>query len=802
MGIKDLLRQTIRQEQEQQGPAGLIVWYDQNGSLSSAVGEAVPEKTDFLMFEGSYLALRYILENEDPELSRRWVIYVPEKAPLESWLRDWELIGARREMDLLELLHRQYKLAKTPKVIGLLREYPQNSKDLVSAWDNLIGEDPVTATKIEDALLALCLGLHQWHVEEALLLFLAETFGKKELEGRGLWTILLERISAWIGDKDVPEDEEKLRRQLGAAILLSELVLAVPELAGRFSEVIPSEPRRPAVASLAGAWRSHSQFSDSYTVCAQKMEKEYSLQKELSLTESIISLETFLAIDELLVQEISNAAAPDGGNYKEKAEKIGDLAEKRKNLFWARSGQAPLWGPVSIAAKLYRGSEEAMTKAKGMSNAKDFTDAYTAEDGWWQLDLWALELSATAQDLSSEDQKRFINPAFRFYGNYVDQINRLFAGILQKEGWKPDHRDFWSRYVAGKKAVVFLVDALRFDLARHLKSVLPESEFEISFEKLHGLLPSVTELGMVALLPDALKGVKASFEADHLKVSINDQAIDSPKKRNDWLKKYLGKSGGIVPLNEVKHLETKKLKSLVVQSKEVDKFGTFAADLYPQGILEMVQKIAQAMCYLRDQGFEHFVVTSDHGFLFTPPGVEPKKIEAPDARICKRRFAIGGSQKGCFVADSNSIGLEGSEVFSFPDGLSVFALPGEIGSFLHGGLSLQECVIPVLKAKASIPIEKVSVSIEPLESLTSRIALISLRAEGVTLFPKPRRVILEIHGRRSEPVELSRESPKTTVHLKWLDFDESPPQTARLRLLDADSLQLLDELTTRVEIIV
>lgn len=802
MGIRDLIRQAIQGEQQRQGSAGLIIWYDGSGSFSSVVSEALPENTAFLIFEGSYLALRYTLEKEDPAFGKRWVVYIPESPPSESWLRDWELIGTRWEIDLLELVHQQHDVRKTPQIIRLLREHPENSKNLVKAWDNLFGDRPVTAAKIKDALLALHLGLHQWRMDETLLLFLTGTFGKKELDVRGLWTIFLERISAWIGDKEVPKDEENLRRQLGASVLLSELVIAVPGLSARFGEIIPPDTRRPAIARMASAWRNDSRFSNSYAPFARQVEEEYALHKEFPLSESLTELETFSVIDQLFIHDIRNAVSPDGANYREKANKIFHIAEKRKDLFWSKSGEILFWGPLSMAAKLYQGCERAMSQAEGMSRSEDFIGAYTAEDGWWQLDLLALELSATAEELSSEDQKRFINPAFRVYGNYVDRVNRVFAGIVQEEGWIPDHSTYWSRYVAGKKAVVFLVDALRFDLARHLERLLPGDEFDIFIETLRALLPSVTELGMVALLPDAEKGVKARFEADHLKVSINGQAMDSPNKRNEWLKNYLGKGGKIISLTEVKHLDRKKLKSLVVQSREVDKFGTFAVDLYPQGILEMVQKIVQAMCYLKDQGFEDFVVTSDHGFLFTPPGIEPNKIEVPNARISKRRFAIGGSSEGCFVADSNSIGLEGSEVFAFPIGLSVFALPGEIGTFLHGGFSLQECIIPVLKAKASGPIEKVSVFIEPLEALTSRIALVKLKAEASTLFAKPRRVFLQVEVRRSEIIELSRKTPGATVRIGWLDFDEAPPQMAKIKLIDADSLQILDEASVPVEIIV
>ena len=84
-----------------------------------------------------------------------------------------------------------------------------------------------------------------------------------------------------------------------------------------------------------------------------------------------------------------------------------------------------------------------MDVAQRLSSVEEFVGRYTAEDGWWRLDLWALETSALAQDLSDEDRRRFLLPAWVAYGDYLDRVNRAFAemhGYNQQEilGRKPN----------------------------------------------------------------------------------------------------------------------------------------------------------------------------------------------------------------------------------------------------------------------------------------------------------------------------------------------------------------------------
>jgi hypothetical protein len=801
MKIVPLLRELLDEEFQRQGRSGLILWYDDTASLASIVQDAKPIGTNLLYFDGSYLKLRLALERDDPDFLQRWIVYIPEARPAESWLLDWELLGVRWELDLLEFLHRKFNIGITQDLADILRNRPQNARDLVREWATIFGDRNVTEAIVFDALLAVGFGLKQWQINEALLVFLKGDVGKKELESRGLWKIWRKRLIEWTGWTDASDDESILRSQLEAGILLSELTESIPEFGPRFSQLLPSESRRPVVAALARDWRDREYFRDSYIDATRKVEHEYELIDVLTVDERLLRLDTFYVIEELGRREVNNLVGPDGTNLDRKVGRIREIAERRDKLFWGRIGRAPFWRPLELASRLYEGSRKAISEAEALSSIDDFTEKYSAGDGWWRLDLCTLELAASCDALTNRERVAFVDSAFRAYGDYVNRANVMFLALVQRSAWRPETCQFWTRFAVGKgKTAVLFVDALRFDMARRLSSSLPSYEFNVVLTTLKAPVPSVTEIAMSALLPGA-EGLEIAIEGSKLHVLLDNQDVSNRTDRLVWLQQHSGRSARFVELDEVEKIDTASVDLLVVTSREVDEFGTFAADLHPKGLLDLLEEISKSIRYLKEHGFERILVSTDHGFLFVPPSVQVNYLDAPRSKICKRRFAVGGISEGCVVKKAHELGFEGEEVFAFPIGLSVFAIQGETGSFLHGGLSLQECLVPILEITGIATGQKISVTMEVPPQLTTRLALVTVRVAGTPKANQARRVFVEINGKQSEIAELTFNHPTQTFYVRWLEFDETPPRNASIRLYDADTLQLMHEEKTMVELV-
>jgi hypothetical protein len=800
--LKSWIRSEIKRAFDHQGEHGIVVWYDAGGTISEVVDEVVPKGVKLVKFDGSFLALRFELENKSPDLSGKWLIYVPEKPLQESWLRDFELLGERLEMDFLSLLQRRCNLPVTSVLVDLLRNRPENSKRLARNWEQLIGNRTVTENEIIDALLALAFGLTSWDFKDAILLFLCEQNWQGKLSEQGLWEIWRKRLQEYFGwnDAETPPDERDLKRKVQATVLLADLVCFDPSIADRFP-FVPSDPtKRQALSQLARRWRDSTTWQAVYRNVADEVERQYNL-RNITLNEALVEAETFKFIDDLWVQEMRRAVMPDGSNFGEKVESLSRIAETRKGLFWSRHDEAikQFWEAVELASKIWLKSQDAVRVSEKLQRVEEFVKHYTSE--WWRLDYWALQLSALQASLSSEDKNRFVNPAWVAYRKFLDSVNRAFMNSVKREGWQPTQWAFWQNIRLGQERVaIFIVDALRFDLAKHLQECVGSAvNFEV--RSLKTVLPSITEIGMAALLPDS-EGLSVAWESSRLVIKVQGQEIVSKSDRRRWLERFIGQDGKVVDLDELKATNLSDVKTLVVLSRELDEFGTFASDLHPQGLFDMVSRIAQSIRFVAEKGFQRIFVVADHGFLFAPQGCEPSTIRAPsEALEIKRRFVVGGQPEGCWVVQASEIGLQGNLLFAFPEGFSVFALQGESETFLHGGLSLQESVIPMLCGQAFL-MPKVVVRMQVQEPISSRIVRVIVEAQVENLFAEPRKVKVRIGNRESEPVEVGSQQQRLELPFVWLDEFETPPETVSAQLIDAETGEVLEEKQVSVRLLV
>jgi hypothetical protein len=592
-----------------------------------------------------------------------------------------------------------------------------------------------------------------------------------------------------------------LKRKVQATVLLADLVCFDPSIADRFP-FVPSDPtKRQALSQLARRWRDSTTWQAVYRNVTDEVERQYNL-RNITLNEALVEAETFKFIDDLWVQEMRKAVKPDGSNFGEKVESLSRIAETREGLFWSRQDEAikQFWEAVELASKIWLKSQDAVRVSEKLQRVEEFVKHYTNE--WWRLDYWALQLSALQASLSSEDKNRFVNPAWIAYRKFLDSVNRAFMNSVKREGWQPTQWAFWQNIRLGQERVaIFIVDALRFDLAKHLQEYVGSAvNFEV--RSLKTVLPSITEIGMVALLPDS-EGLSVAWESNRLVVKVQGQEIASKNDRRRWLERFIGRDGKVVDLDELNATNLNDVKTLVVLSRELDEFGTFTSNLHPQGLFYMVSRIAQSIRFVAEKGFQRIFVVADHGFLFAPQGCEPSTVRAPsEALEIKRRFVVGGHPEGCWVVQASEIGLQGNLLFAFPEGFSVFALQGESGAFLHGGLSLQESVIPMLCGQAFL-MPKVAVRMRiPQESISSRIVKVIVEAQVESLFAEPRKVKVRIGNRESKPVEVGSQQQRVEVSFVWLDEFETPPETVSAQLIDAETGEVLEEKQVSVRLLV
>jgi hypothetical protein len=256
----------------------------------------------------------------------------------------------------------------------------------------------------------------------------------------------------------------------------------------------------------------------------------------------------------------------------------------------------------------------------------------------------------------------------------------------------------------------FMVDGLRFEMGEELYRQLEGTPATtVHFKPRLAELPTVTEVGMNALAPVFRSGrltpVMASDTGSVQGFQAGEFRVCDPETRKRAIHDRVG--GATCPwltLEEVVSRDSSSLKQavararlVVVHSQEIDNAGEKGVG--PFVFDNVMQRLRAAWRLLRDAGVRRFVFTSDHGFLLLDDSAA--SVQAHGRRVDpKRRHVfspIAADHAGEVRIALSDLGYEGATGYvMFPETTAVFDTGRRSMSFVHGGNSLQERVIPVL----------------------------------------------------------------------------------------------------------
>ena len=146
---------------------------------------------------------------------------------------------------------------------------------------------------------------------------------------------------------------------------------------------------------------------------------------------------------------------------------------------------------------------------------------------------------------------------------------------------------------------------------------------------------------------------------------------------------------------------------VVVRSQEIDKFGEMDGDYIARQMMDTVlQNVARAVRKLAGVGIDSVVITADHGYQFTREKDEAFRTDNPGGSTIDlhRRCWVGrggSNPPGTIRVAGAELGYDTDLDFIFPTGIGVFRAGGNL-AYHHGGISLQEMVIPVLTLRTVI----------------------------------------------------------------------------------------------------
>lgn len=702
----------------------IVVWYDAEGDFAGFVEGFKAPNCEVFSTTNSVLRARrradeiyrHMNESEKAaESSRCILIYVPagrgtnEEEKMLDPFEGYAVAGAAfgdTEDQQLESLARQAMPEKSDEVTRLFKEGKPNlslldALEKSQRWPLLDGVFH-TETPADVIALALC------------------DFAKAKTvdDTPGCIDELLRLFETSVGFKPTSSSKKwkSLRPKAMEYVLFSEFVLDLPGGTPDALNAVPraEEAARSTVYAACDRMRSDTDLRDTYIESAHKIEADLRLPEVMPVDFDPGERDTFPFEERRLLGFAVEAAV--AGDM----DRCGKLIKGRERSVWRREPQrSPAWTALERGTALLTRLSDMDKGAAAKKSPEALLKVYT-EAGWCDIDrcqrLFETALTACADE---DALTTLVDRCRRAYRDAALALQKTFLEAVQSGGWPPDglarQTRIFDDYVAPaldqrEKTALFLVDSLRFEMGCDLGEALGD-EGEVEVDYAAGVLPTVTTCGMAALLPGADGMLRLVKHQDDLVPAIGTRIVKTSQDRMKLLAEIYGDRFFETTLDDL----LASAKKVLARAKDADLFvvrtqdpDAIAENLGPwrarRYLSDVIGDIASAARAVASSGFSRVVITSDHGHVMLPEVPPGDVVESPpggwleNKRRCRLGSGLSGGA-GTINMKAGHVGIQGDvEEICLPLGFRVFSA-GE--GYFHGGLSLQEAVVPVVVLRAA-----------------------------------------------------------------------------------------------------
>jgi hypothetical protein len=363
-------------------------------------------------------------------------------------------------------------------------------------------------------------------------------------------------------------------------------------------------------------------------------------------------------------------------------QQLFDLFERqagRKSWLWYRLGLSPWLSILEQLVLVVKNTEIAFTGPSVEAMAESYKERF------WQADAAAISAMAAAKDINQ--QQIVADILATIYTPWLEQVTLNFQGLVRAQGYpgKPGEvNESTAQYNVGSQ-IVFFVDGLRFDTGKTLQQKLSKLAVNTDLTTNWCALPSLTATAKAAVTPVA-ELLSGAQENDNFIPML----IASGSEFSSYhLKKALAEKGW----QYLDGLDTGEPNGNAwVQTGDLDNMGHKQQMKMPLNIDGVLNDVVARVDGLLKAGWQNIRIVTDHGWLWVPNKLAEANISK---NIVKKRLAR------CAILKDNVDTAELKVPWHWNHNVSVAMAPGIAGYvggdyYNHGGLSLQECLTPVI----------------------------------------------------------------------------------------------------------
>jgi len=752
--IEDALNQLFKKHR-------IIFWYDENEELREQFDELKLDGIEQVLVTNDQFRIKYLITREHP--AKRFLLYFPTRKPdnKNNWLLDIELANymflSRQEAMFAQELELDYSFT------DLISEHIEffKSKERRSALMNLLGKDD-DFQALRYKMLAV-----MFNTDNISLIAFVQEHAGACTDGNDKYDRELERFNLktfyW----------QEIARKYGYSSSTPAIYDFLIELFNNNFSLGKKTNIAKESKILISTWKDAISFQAVYRKLSQRIADDLKVESVIADADidTIIHDDLFELIDKRIISELTRLISEETIS----SERLNQLVKQRENKYWYddyRNFYACLQTGMQMVA-LIRRFENARVESFKDGVSEYIRQHYLVDYHYRQyiLNYRKARHNKVLQPLTGKVEKVYGNDWLAGRGNewqrIVDGMDKWHYSIKEsQQRFFADHvQSFTAR---GQRLFVIISDAFRYEIGWELlQKIQTEKRYEGTLAYMITSLPSNTQLGMAALLPNNNISI---VEGSDL-VLVDDSSTQGLAARSKILEQNSGVKATAINAEEFMKLNSatdgrefvKQYELIYIYHNRIDKVGDdkISEDKVFDAVEQEIEFLMDLLRKIANMNGNHMFITADHGFIYQNNELDDSDFlvgsYTGDLWKESRRFVMGKNLdggKGTRHFTSKQLNLGGEAEVLIPKSINRIRIKGSGSRYVHGGASLQEIIVPLLKVSKTRQDTTKQVEVDIIKStdrITTNILAVSfLQTELVSDKVLPRQIRSAIYAEDGE----------------------------------------------------
>ncbi len=683
----------------------IVFWYDAKQELSDNFEVLSLPGVEKLEITNNEYGIKYKLLREQPE--QKFLLYHegPQPADLDNWLLDVQLAHGEFRTDQIGIWLSELELG--PEFTAVAQEHVEflNAAKRRSGLKAMLKKDD-TAGLIRLKMLAVCVRTEA-RIDEILEGLLAELAVDQDDKFKLIARCQLD-VFLW----------EQLKRNYGYQSDSPSIPDFAIELFKSCYAMGTDGPVRLSNEAMVflRRWKDSIRHRDAFEKLSANYADVLNIEKDLETRDykRLVDLDYYELIDQKILSDLVRVVV---GQTISSGE-CTLFVRQRRQSHWYKDYQH-VYEAIDYAAQFLSVLKDANLAMDSVDNGvARYTQSWFRVDQFYRHFMFHARKSGQMTLLGSllelvENQ---------YTNNFLLKVNNNWQQVVDEQAsWGAPKYSLQNQFFRlmvkpflrkDRKIYVVISDALRFEIGDDLLSLIrQEDRYDAKLEPILSMLPSFTQLGMAALLPNRELSIA---EDETGTVLVDGQSSKGTANRTKILQAGLdGGSGLALRAEDLMKMNKGECRALVrdhdvvyVYHNLIDKVGDErdseervfeAADETLQDLMKIIKKLTAANA-------SNLLVTADHGFIYQNRPLDESDFSATAAQGAEvfyrdRRFVLGkglAEQEGLKKFSAEQLHLTGDLEVQIPKSINRLRLKGSGSRFVHGGATLQETVLPVI----------------------------------------------------------------------------------------------------------